>query len=218
MQQVVGLVGLRGAGKDTAAQVLLENGWRRAAFADALYLEAAQAFDVTVEFLQRRETKETPLTELALINCKDLLYVGTFLGYETDRLAAEGADIPQMTQLMQPRSPREILQVWGTEYRRKLYDDSYWRDQVELVIRANPGTNFVVTDVRFPDEARLIEETLGGRLGRVRRPGLPGSNDKALLHSSEVAMLEYPIALEFINEEGADGLARFRASVLKAYT
>lgn len=218
MQQVVGLVGLRGSGKDTAAVVLLEQGWRRLAFADALYLEAAEAFGVTVEFLQNRDTKETPLPELSLLRCKDETYVGAFLGYETERLAAEGADVPQLTMLMQSRSPREILQVWGTEYRRKLYDDNYWRDQVEQVIRANPDTNFVVTDVRFPDEARLIEETLGGRLGRIRRPGLPGSTDKALLHSSEVAMLEYPIAHEFTNEEGAEGLARFRAAVLKAYT
>lgn len=217
MQQVVGLVGLRGAGKDTAAQVLLEQGWRRAAFADALYLEVAAAFGVTVEFLQNRDTKETPLPELALVNCTDMLYVGTFLGYEDERLIAAGANIPRLTQLTQPRSPREILQVWGTEYRRKLYDDNYWRDQVRQVIQANPDVNFVVTDVRFPDEAKLIEETLGGRLGRVVRPSLAGSSDPALLHSSEVAMLEYPIEHVFVNAEGADGMASFRAAVLQVF-
>lgn len=217
MQQVVGLVGLRGAGKDTAAQALLEQGWRRIAFADALYLEAADAFAVTVEFLQRRETKESPLAELALINCKDPTYVGVFLGYESERLAAEGVDIPPMTMLTQPRSPREILQVWGTEYRRKLYEDSYWRDQVEQVIRANPGDNFVVTDVRFPDEASLVEDTLGGSLARIVRPGLPGAEDKALLHSSEVAMLDYPIESVFINAEGAEGRDILRAAVLAAF-
>ena len=217
MQQVVGLVGLRGSGKDTAAQALLEKGWRRTAFADALYLEAAAAFGVTVEFLQHRDTKETPLPELALVNCTDMLFVGTFMGYEDERLSSAGADIPRLEQLTQPRSPREILQVWGTEYRRKLYSDDYWRDQVRQVILANPEVNFVVTDVRFPDEAKLIEEVLGGRLGRIVRPSLPGSDDKALLHSSEVAMLDYPIERVFINEEGPEGLARFRAAVLQAF-
>lgn len=217
MQEVVGLVGLRGSGKDTAAQVLLEKGWRRTAFADALYLEVASAFGVTVEFLQRRDTKETPLPELALVNCTDLMYVGAFLAYEDERLAAAGADIPRLAQLTQPRSPREILQVWGTEYRRKLYNDDYWRDQVRQVIQANPHVNFVVTDVRFPDEAKLIEDALSGRLGRVVRPGLPGADDKNLLHSSEVAMLDYPIECVLLNEEGPEGLERFRAAVLQAF-
>lgn len=218
MQQVVGLVGLRGSGKDTAAQFLVEKGWQRLAFADALYIEVANAFGVAVEFLQCRETKETPLPELALVNCTDMIYVGVFLAYENERLSAEGADIPLISKLTLERSPREILQVWGTEYRRKHYADSYWRDQVYQIIRAQPDVNFVVTDVRFPDEAKLVEETLGGQLGRIVRPGLAGADDKALQHSSEVAMRDYPIETVFQNEEGDEGLARFRQAVLNAYT
>lgn len=217
MQKVVGLVGLRGSGKDTAAQILMDHGWRRIAFADALYLEAADAFGVTLDFLQRRETKETPQHELALVNCTDQAYVGCFLAYEDARLHAEGAYIPILTQLNQPRSPREILQVWGTEYRRQMYQDDYWRAQVSQVIRAHPEVNFVIPDVRFPDEGRLVEGELHGQLGRILRPGLGGTSDRALLHSSEVAMLDYPIAREFLNEEGAAGMERFHAAVLLAF-
>lgn len=218
MSKVVGLVGLRGSGKDTAAQFLVENGWKRIAFADALYQEVAEAFGVTVEFLQRRETKETPLPELALVHCKDEVFVGCFLAYEdASRSAFVASAVPVALQLTQSRSPREILQVWGTEYRRQMYSDEYWRDQVRQHIEAQPHENFVITDVRFPDEAKLVENGLGGLLGRVRRPGLGGANDKALLHASEVAMLDYPIEREFINEEGPEGLAKFRDAVLSAY-
>lgn len=218
MQKVVGLVGLRGSGKDTAAQFLLAQGWRRIAFADALYLEVAEAFGVTVEFLGDRAKKELPQKELALVNCKDDLFVGCFLAYEDARRAADGeAQLPRLAQLSAPRSPREILQVWGTEYRRLMYRDDYWREQVYKAIVAQPETNFVITDVRFPDEAKLVENILHGVLGRIRRPGLAGTGDKALLHSSEVAMLEYPIEREFINEEGEAGLARFRQAVLAAF-
>lgn len=217
MQKVVGLVGLRGSGKDTAAQVLVERGWRRLAFADALYVEVATAFGVTIEFLQRRETKETPLPELSLQHCSDAAYVAAFMAYEGDRLAAEGADIPDAEKLEVARSPREILQGWGTEYRRKQIDDSYWRTQVFNIIKATPDVNFVVTDVRFPDEAKLIEEQLGGQLGRIIRPGQAGDTDKALAHASETAMRDYPIALEFINDEGPVGLERFQQAVLTAY-
>ncbi|KVP17166.1 hypothetical protein WJ84_02485 [Burkholderia ubonensis] len=182
-----------------------------------MYLEVADAFGVTVEFLQRRETKETPQPELALANCKDQMFVGRFLAYEDQKAFDAGATLDPAEQLLKPRSPREILQVWGTEYRREMYSDDYWRAQVAKVVKANPDVNYVITDVRFPDEGLLVEGELKGQLGRIRRPGLGGADDKALLHASEVAMLDYPIALEFINEEGEEGLANFRAAVVRAY-
>ena len=116
MQKVVGLVGLRGSGKDTAAKFLMACGWRRIAFADALYLEVANAFNVTVEFLQRRDTKESPLPELALANCQDPLFVECFLAYDKNCHTQFVQDsVPKAEQIRQPRSPREILQVWGTD-------------------------------------------------------------------------------------------------------
>jgi hypothetical protein len=216
MQKVVGLVGLRGSGKDTAAQFLVAQGWNRIAFADALYLEVANAFGVTVEFLNRRETKETPLPELALRLCKDQLFIAVMMKQAGLHIGASSfVELGQF--LTKPRSPREILQYWGTEYRRNTFRDDYWRDQVHQYVKAHPNDHFVITDVRFPDEARLVENILQGQLGRIKRPGLPGSDDKALLHSSEVAMLDYPIEQEFLNEEGDDGIGKFRAAVLKAY-
>jgi len=216
MQKVVGLVGLRGSGKDTAAQFLVAHGWNRIAFADALYLEVAKAFGVTVEFFNRRETKETPLPELALKNCQDHLFVAVMLADAGLKLGVtDGRKVSAF--LRKPRSPREIMQKWGTEYRRNTFRDDYWRDQVLKYVKAHPESNFVITDVRFPDEARLVETHLQGQLGRINRPGLPGSDDKALLHSSEVAMLDYPIEHQFLNEEGEDGLGKFRSAVLKAY-
>lgn len=217
MQKVVGLVGLRGSGKDTAAQFLVDLGWRRIAFADALYIEVAEAFGVTVEFLQRRETKETPQPELALVKCQDQMFVGRFLAHEDAKAFEAGATLDPVEQLLKPRSPREILQVWGTEYRREMCGDEYWRAKVRTLVKAHPEVNFVIPDVRFPDEGVLVETDLGGELGRISRPGLGGADDKALLHASEVAMLDYPITKVFLNEEGAEGLMNFRAEVLRAF-
>jgi hypothetical protein len=216
MQKVVGLVGLRGAGKDTAAQILIDNGWRRIAFADGLYLEVARAFGVTTAFLGRRETKELPQPELALANCTDNIFIAVMLQAAGLRLGqVNGRTLSAF--LRKPRSPREIMQYWGTEYRRTVIRDDYWREQVRAEVVANPGTNYVITDVRFPDEGRLVEDTLGGELGRVTRPGMAGANDKSLLHSSEVAMLDYPIANVFVNQEGEAGVAAFKQAVLEAF-
>jgi hypothetical protein len=215
MQKVVGLVGLRGSGKDTAAGFLVAQGWHRIAFADALYLEVADTFGVTPEFLSRRETKETPLPELALVNCKDQLFIAVMLSIEGLRLGHDTRKISAF--LRKPCSPRQIMQYWGTEYRRQTLRDDYWRAQVADFVRAHPTWNFVITDVRFPDEGKLVEGELRGELGRINRPELPGANDKALMHSSEVAMLGYPIKKEFTNEEGPEGLLRFRREVLRAF-
>ncbi len=216
MQKVVGLVGLRGSGKDTAAQFLVEQGWHRIAFADALYLEVAETFGITREFLSRRETKETPQPELALKNCKDQLFIAVMLTHAGLQLGqTEGRKLSAF--LRKPRSPREIMQFWGTEYRREVFRDDYWRAQVAKYVKAHPDKNFVITDVRFPDEGKLVEFELGGELGRMTRPGLGGANDKTLLHSSEVAMLGYSIKHVFTNEEGAAGLDKLRRTVLRTF-
>lgn len=216
MQKVVGLVGMRGAGKDTAAKILIKHGWRRIAFADALYDEVAQAFEVTTDFLGDRDKKELPQAELALAYCRDNGFITMVLAHQGLRVGESSAQ-DLLAVLNQPHSPREILQKWGTEYRRRSYRDDYWRAQVHQAIQAEPQVNFVVTDVRFPDEARLVEETLQGKLGRVVRPSLHGDDDLTLLHASEVALRDYPIELVFINEEGLEKLPQFQAKVLAAF-
>jgi len=216
MQKVVGLIGTRGSGKDTAALALTANGWARVAFADALYCEVSSAFGVSVDFLQDRERKEVPQPELALKNCKDPLFVAAML--HIMGLSLADGQWPRIeAALRAPRSPREIMQKWGTEYRRVYFSDGYWRDQIAAVIKANPTRNFVVTDVRFPDEALLLEREFGGALARVLRPGLGGHDDPALQHASEQAMRDYPVPYEFVNEEGLDKLKAFQDQVVKTF-
>src|SRR5690606_5159828 len=113
-----------------------------------------------------------------------------------------------------PRSPRQVLQYWGTEYRRTVDSDDYWRSQVDSYIRAHPGTAFVITDVRFPDEGKLVESYPNGRLARILRPGIKVTDQ----HASEKAMVEYPIELVFTNNEGKAGMTDFRNQVLEAFT
>lgn len=207
---LLGLAGMKGAGKDTAAAILCrEYGFQRIAFADALYQEVAGAFSVPIELLQRRATKETPLPELALRNCADPAFIAVvFKARGVARrlrgaLSATGRMRPGVRrrlkkELAKPLSPRSILQWWGTEYRRVAVCDSYWRDQVEAAIRANPDTPWVITDVRFPDEAALVE-FLGGLMVRVSltlKPGLPVADSGAgAQHASERALdaYEFPV-------------------------
>lgn len=205
IQEILGLLGAKGAGKDTAAKLFIQKyGYRRIAFADALYLEVANAFGVTVEFLNNRDTKETPLPELALAHCQDANFV---------QVLREMAAEQQALELDAPRSPRWILQMWGTEYRRvsRFGYDAYWLDRVGDVINANPTVNFVITDVRYKNEANFVTQSVPGRFGRlvrVRRPLLEEKEAQeraakgTAAHRSETEMLGYPVDHEAFNTEG----------------
>lgn len=57
---IIGITGKKGAGKDTLAAILVQDGYRAMAFADALYTEVARRYNVTEAFLRHRPTKETP--------------------------------------------------------------------------------------------------------------------------------------------------------------
>ncbi|MBC8737235.1 hypothetical protein F6X40_10490 [Paraburkholderia sp. UCT31] len=190
---------MKGAGKDTAAGFLRDKAFRRIAFADELYRQVADTFGVTVEFLNNRDTKELPLQELALRNCRDTRFVGVCRTLD--------ADISRDEFLFSPRSPRQVLQRWGTEYRRALDKDSYWLDIVRAEIDRSPGQNFVITDVRFPNEAKFVTQ-LEGYLFRIRRPLLEASaaadreTKGTAAHDSELALQYWPTNATFINDEG----------------
>ena len=111
-------------------------------------------------------------------------------------------------ELKAPRSPRQIMQYWGTEYRRRRGVDAYWLDRVAAVLDANPDKNFVITDVRFKNEAVFVRRYFGA-LVRVRRilvEEQEARNREAsgtAAHPSETEMLGYPVDVEVFNEENA---------------
>lgn len=157
---IVGLVAAKGAGKDTLALILAQSGYTRIAFADALYSEAAAAYGCTVADMQVRETKETPQARFAPARCSNKEFAEYCLQYLAREGRTGGAE--------EPMSPREVLQQWGT-YRRA-EDPEYWLKQVEFVLRRPEaaGGKYVITDVRYANEASCVESA-GGTLVRIRR-------------------------------------------------
>lgn len=77
---------------------------------------------------------------------------------------------------------REIFQKIGTDAMRDNLHADTWVKALFLAIK--PGTNYLVTDVRFPNEADAIEAA-GGKVVRVVRHG---HDDPAHRHVSETAL------------------------------
>lgn len=168
--KLVALCGAAGAGKDTVADMLTA---RKLAFADVLYQEVAEAWGVEQHVLRSRETKERPLECLALFRCADDSFV---------------VDSHFFDHWTKPRSPRQILQWWG-DYRRAQDPDYFVKRTRQELINwdwATPGSAFVVTDVRFANEAKLIR-ALGGELWQIQRTGVQagGTGHKSDTDGSE---------------------------------
>lgn len=220
-RRVIGMLGGKGCGKDTAAEFLVnELGYRRLAFADRLYQEVADAFGVSVAFLGdrtvvyvtglgSRELKEAPRPELALSRCNDPDFAACVLADASPK-ALEDLGIKELT-LDTPLSPRLVMQLWGTEYRRIRGVDSYWIDIVARQVQDNPNQSFVLTDVRFPNEHAFVKALPDGLCVRVRNHEVEQRNS-ADAHPSETAALKLPVDRELINEFGK--LDKLRAAIL----
>ncbi|PWG61732.1 hypothetical protein [Sediminicurvatus halobius] len=171
---LIGLAGAAGAGKDTVASILTAvHGWRAFSFSDALYQEVAEAFGVSAESLKERTLKEIPWPRLSVDRCRDHGFRRRMLAGVAD------SDLCELI-LTQPNSPREILQRWGTDYRRE-QDPDYWVRQAEATWWQHhqsdaPPVGMANTSTRFDNELAWIR-AMGGHVVRVDRPGVEPESD-----------------------------------------
>ena len=140
---IIGICGLIGSGKDTIADYLIkEHNYEKLSFADKLKDSVATMFDWDRELLDGKTADSRAWREE-----KD-----KYWSNET------GKEI----------TPRLVLQLFGTECMRNGLYDGIWVSLTKKKILDNPHTNFVIPDVRFPNEAKMLYET-GGQVWRVRR-------------------------------------------------
>lgn len=91
---------------------------------------------------------------------------------------------------------RRLLQYLGTECIRAHYGDDTWASR-GLSEAARVDGPVVITDVRFPNEARAIQDA-GGYLVRIMRSDRDVSGDRA--HASEALIDLLPADLEVAND------------------
>jgi hypothetical protein len=107
---------------------------------------------------------------------------------------------------------RRLLQDIGVAA-RNMFGSDFWVEQA--FAKADPTVNYVVSDVRFPNEADYIKD-LAGSVWRINRWGVAPINK----HESEVAMDMYDFDVVLDNDgtikklEGLVNLKLNRASYL----
>ena len=195
---IIGLTGRAGAGKDTAADVLCEAyQFYRFAFADPVRAEIMRAFGVDMSIFST-DTKERKMDALAISRCVDIEF----------RTAVGKLGVSPQA----PRSPREIMRWWGTEYRRA-QNHRYWTNKAGDTLHEAMRRGFrriVITDVRFKNEADFVRYH-NGKLWEIRRAtaeSVPASHQS----EAEIAQIEPDIVVE-----NNKSMTAFAAAVMQAY-
>lgn len=189
---VIGILGKRGCGKDTVAALLTEkHGFTRLAFADELKKEVAEHYGVSVNLLNDRDLKETPL--VALNPWRNRLRQRPLLAW----LAAPRFDV---LWRIGAQSPRNVMQNWGM-MRRNRDGADYWVIKVHQMVTAVPG-RYVISDVRLPNERDWVK-SLEGVTVRVTRPALEAQRklEGSDSHDSEIALDDYVADHTLVNHE-----------------
>lgn len=92
------------------------------------------------------------------------------------------------------RTPRQLMQSIGTEWGRRMIHNELWiRSLARKLDRAE--TNYVISDLRFPNEAAIIRER-GGQVIRLLRPGADSSDD----HASEAPLPDALVDIQIVND------------------
>ena len=174
---IIGLCGFAGSGKGTLADILVENhNFRKISFATKLKDVASVMFGWD----------------------RDLLEGIT----DESRAWREEIDEYWSNELEQEVTPRIVLQIFGTDCVRNNLHNNIWVSIVKKTLIDNPDVNWVIPDIRFPNEVNVIQQQLNGLVWWIRRGELPdwyrtaavdneiGSNDM-LTKYSEVHESEY---------------------------
>jgi hypothetical protein len=185
---IIGLSGYARSGKDEAAKVLVEEfGFERIAFADKLR-----------DFLYALNPVVNPTPEryfVAHLAPKRLREVIDQYSWDGYKETEHGNEI------------RGLLQRLGTEAGRQTLWDSIW---IDAAFAGKPEDGrYVVTDVRFPNEAEAVRNR-GGVLWRITRSGVGPANS----HPSETSLDDYENFAQYIENVGT--LEEFHGKVTHA--
>jgi hypothetical protein len=144
---IIGITGLIGSGKGTVGDILVDyHNFKKISFADKLKDGCAAIFGWE----------------------RDLLEGDT----DRSRIWREKPDAFWTKEFGREITPRYVLQLMGTECMRKGFHEDIWALLAKKEMTDNPHMNYVIPDVRFPNEMQLIRE-LNGEVWNIRRGTLP---------------------------------------------
>ena len=168
---VIGFAGRCRSGKTILSEVCEKYGYQRLSFAIPLKQLCADILDISIDELNRAKNENIPIEITIGKNVCEILSEETNIPIETTTEICDGKYL---------HTVRDMLQFIGTDYIRK-YNSDWHVNKIREMIEDN--VNYVIDDVRFPNEKRMIEQ-LGGDCWFVTRTTL----DNVSNHESETSI------------------------------
>lgn len=187
--ELIGLLGLKGSGKDTVGLYYEQQGYTAISFADSLKDCVATIFGWDRTMMEGRTPKSRAWRE------------------QNDPWWAERLGVEHF-------SPRVAMTRFGTDVMRAHFHEEIWISNTERKIHQIMGP-VVITDTRFPNELAMVKR-LGGTVMRVvrgdepvwfptARQALTGDAtaiahlEQSGVHESEWALIDTPVDAVLIN-------------------
>lgn len=211
--------------------VQFQSGWERKLFADKLKDMVCMLIGCTREQLEDNTFKETPLSGWNIwmpfsprLNCffGNLFYTKEECLQEIvyrHTIGIEDNIIPRIRVM----TPRLLMQLLGTDCGRKIIHPNIWVNALMSEyhpmykykeIGSKKDTivypNWIVTDVRFPNEAKAIEDK-GGIVIRVNRMFVQSEDN----HESETALDTHNFKYTICNDGSIDALIEMVRATLR---
>lgn len=171
MGKIISFSGRMKSGKTELAKICERYGYERIYFALPLKTLCADLLDISIDALNKAKAEKYD--------------IGVTIGKDMCKILADETSIPleaviETCEGVVIKDVRHMLQFIGTDLIRK-YNTNWHVDRIREMIDKNK--NYVIDDVRFPNEKALVEE-LGGDCWFVTRTTL----DNISNHESETSI------------------------------
>lgn len=144
MKHIIGIVGFKNSGKDTAAQLLINKyNFKKDSFANSLKDTCASIFCWDRDMLEGDTSEQRAKREIVDTWWADKLGIRDW-------------------------SPRKALQYIGTEIMREHLHPTLWALSVEKRLLSGSENKMVYTDTRFYNEIALLKK-YGAKIIRIKR-------------------------------------------------
>lgn len=168
---VLGFAGRMRSGKTELAKICENYGYKKLYFALPLKQLCADILDISIDGLNKLKADNTDISLYIGEDICDILSTETEIPYGDVTSCCFGKTI---------HTVREMLQFVGTDLIRK-YNKDWHVNRVREMMDEN--VNYVIDDVRFPNEKKMIE-SLGGHCWFITRTTL----DNISNHESETSI------------------------------
>jgi hypothetical protein len=163
---VIGITGVKESGKSTSTDYILKNlshyGATEFVLAGKLKQVCAEAFEIPLEHTTSQKYKEVPFDEPKNLTKEKIMYILEGFGRKTYQPFENDFDLQDKVAhvLNKPlKSPREIMQIVGTELLRNVLGEDVHCNQFNL----ESSMLHVISDVRFFNEFNFFHSKYGDK-------------------------------------------------------